>query len=193
MFCYKCGNQIKDGAAFCSACGTKIRDSVSFCSNCGTKIENGAAFCPNCGTKQATTASSTNQQTYYAQPNAYAYANVNTEGSPKNVNFGEAIKLYFKNYANFTGRSTKSEYWWAFLFNYIASLISGFISVLAPIVVLGLLVPSIAVGVRRLHDTGKSWVYLLLGLIPIVGAILLIIQYCKESDADNQWGPAPRN
>lgn len=93
---------------------------------------------------------------------------------------------------NFTGRSTVSEYWWAFLFNFLVSLRTAWIPVVGQLISLGLLLPGLAVGIRRLHDTGKAWYYMFMGLIPIAGFIILIIQYCKESDADNKWGPAPR-
>lgn len=193
-----------------------------FCQQCGTQIEDGLAFCTNCGAKQVAVtdapvnnevinntqsqpvmndqyAQSNNQfyqpvnQQGYAQPNAYDYSNTNTSGSPKRVSFGEAIKLFFVNYVNFTGRSTASEYWWAFLFNFLVGLCASWIPVVGQLIMLGLLLPSLSVGIRRLHDTGKSWVYILMGLIPIAGFIILIVQYCKGSDADNQWGPAPKD
>ena len=53
--------------------------------------------------------------------------------------------------------------------------------------------PGLSIVIRRLHNTGKSWVYIFMGLIPLAGPIILIVQYCKESDADNMLGPAPRN
>ena len=176
-----------------------------FCNQCGTKLEEGMNFCTNCGAQVVTqqpvdmneTVNSSNyqsaQEVYAAQPDMQSNATYaqGTTPSPASVGFGEAIKLFFSNYTNFTGRSTKSEYWWAFLFNYLVSLTTSWIPVIGSIVALGLLIPGIAVGVRRLHDTGKKWTYMFIGLIPLVGAILLIIQYCKDSEGDNQWGPAP--
>ncbi len=151
-----------------------------FCQQCGTEIEEGVAYCASCGAKQ----SPENEPAAPVQENT---------GSPKNVSFGEAIKLFFVNYANFTGRSTVSEYWYAYLFNFLVSLCTSWIPVLGGLISLGLLVPGLAVGVRRLHDTGKSWLYMLMGLIPLAGFIILIIQYCKKSDDDNKWGPAAKN
>ena len=86
------------------------------------------------------------------------YAGANTGGSPKRVSFGEAIKLFFVNYVNFDGRSTQSEYWWVVLFNFLVGLGVGWIPVLGWLVSLGLLIPGLSLSVRRLHDTGKSWV-----------------------------------
>lgn len=167
-----------------------------FCQQCGTQIEDGSMYCAQCGARQI---SVNNQQQIgfqsqqYIQPNIQSgtYAWQNGAPSPKSVSFGEAIQLFFKNYVNFTGRSTKSEYWWVFLFNFLVSLFTCWIPIVGQIVAAALIVPSLALSIRRLHDTGKSWVYILMGLIPLAGVIIVIIQYCKDSDIDNQWGPAP--
>lgn len=162
-----------------------------FCNQCGTKIEEGMSFCTNCGAKAVT--EQPRQEVYVAQGTMQDNASY-TQGatpSPANVSFGEAIKLFFANYTNFTGRSTKSEYWWAFLFNFLVSAVVSNIPIIGQIATLALLIPGIAVAIRRLHDTGKKWTYVFIGFIPLVGAILLIMQYCKDSDVDNQWGPAP--
>lgn len=79
-----------------------------------------------------------------------------------NVDFETAIKVYFANYANFKGRSTRAEYWWAMLFVFLLSLVIEFIGsdALSVIVALGLMIPNWAIATRRLHDIGKSgwWV-----------------------------------
>lgn len=192
MFCQQCGTQIEDGLAFCTTCGAKqISAQTNQAANTLVTPSNTTPVQPaqNQYVQQ-------NNQGYapqgYAQPNTYAYSNESTTGSPKRVGFGEAIKLFFINYVNFTGRSTASEYWWAFLFNFLVSLCTAWIPVVGQLISLGLLLPGLALGIRRLHDTGKAWYYMFMGLIPLAGFIILIIQYCKESDADNQWGPAPR-
>ena len=148
-----------------------------FCKQCGTQLEEGMAFCTNCGAKQVDEQATMNY-----------YAGTNTGATPASVTFGEAIKLFFTNYANFTGRATKSEYWWAFLFNFLVSLATSWIPVVGQIIAFALLIPGLSVGIRRLHDTGKTWTYILMGLIPLAGFIILIVQYCKDSDGDNQWG-----
>lgn len=167
-----------------------------FCQQCGAQIDDGVTFCSNCGAKQVRVedrpVNNFNAGNSQGQYNSNMYAGANTGGSPKHVSFGEAIRLFFVNYANFDGRSTRSEYWWAFLFNFLVGLGVGWIPVLGQLVSLGLLIPGISLAVRRLHDTGKSWVYILMGLIPLAGFIILIVQYCQESDGDNQWGPAAR-
>ena len=109
------------------------------------------------------------------------------------VSFIDAVKLAFAHYADFNGRSRRSEYWWFTLFNIIVSGIIGFILPdLAWILSLAVLVPGLALCIRRLHDVGKSgWFYLWM-LLPLVGWIIVLIQFCKDSTEDNQWGPNPK-
>ena len=109
------------------------------------------------------------------------------------MNIIEATKAYFLRYADFRGRSRRSEYWWASLgIGLLGSIIGAIIPNLAWIWTLAVMVPSLAICVRRLHDIGKSgWNYLFI-LIPLVGPILLIIWFCKDSTEDNQWGPNPK-
>lgn len=114
----------------------------------------------------------------------------------KNMGFADAVKsVVVENYANFNGRARRSEYWYFALASFIASFICGllpipFISILLS---LALFIPSLAVCVRRLHDIGKSgWMYLLI-LIPVVGAIILLIWFCQDSQpGENKWGANPK-
>lgn len=111
---------------------------------------------------------------------------------------GQAVTRFFKRYAQFSGRSSRSEYWWLTLALFIASVVYGiilgifsagaydantgtysggviFVGVIGVIVMLALLVPSIALTVRRLHDVNLSgWLYLLV-LIPSVGSLIIFI------------------
>lgn len=119
------------------------------------------------------------------------------------MNFMDAVKACLNNYANFSGRARRSELWWFVLFNFCAQIatsivdsiimsIIGFTALLSFLVMLALIVPGIAVAVRRMHDIGKSGWWLLLGLIPIVGPIILIIWYVKPGQpGPNQYGPDP--
>ena len=111
-------------------------------------------------------------------------------------------------YADFTGRARRAELWWYALVNigvvvgiFILSFVLGSISdtlgvigiVLYVVYWLGTLVPSLAVAVRRLHDTSKSGWMLLVGLIPFVGGIVLLVFYLIDGDpAENQYGPSPK-
>lgn len=111
-----------------------------------------------------------------------------------------------KQYADFRGRARRKEFWMFCLFNFIISFVLGFLDglfgwtnpeiglgVLSGIYSLAVLVPSLAVTVRRLHDVGMSGWKLLYALIPIVGAIILIVSYCTAGDSGtNAWGEDPK-
>ena len=101
------------------------------------------------------------------------------------MSLGEAIKLFFHNYSNFTGRASVSEYWWGFLFTFLTSL-----TIIGSLVCL---IGMLSLSIRRLHDIGKSWTWIFIGCIPCVGFIIMIILYCKQSDGDNQWGSGSAN
>jgi uncharacterized membrane protein YhaH (DUF805 family) len=112
----------------------------------------------------------------------------------------------FKKYAEFSGRARRKEYWIFALFNlifFIAAMIldnaAGTTIGKLPyglfycIYALIILLPSIAVGVRRLHDTGKSGWFMLLMLIPIVGGIWLFVLFCIDGNPGaNEYGPNPK-
>ena len=110
----------------------------------------------------------------------------------------EAVRTVLSKYADFSGRARRSEYWYwalAYAIAYVIALIlDGIlgINLLVYLVVLAAIVPSIAVGVRRLHDTDRSGWFILIGLIPIIGAIVLIVFYVQDSGPDNQYGPNPK-
>ena len=107
----------------------------------------------------------------------------------KTLAFGDAISNIFSHYADFSGRARRSEYWWFVLLNAILTCIPyvGIIWMLAA------MIPGLSVAVRRLHDIGKSGWFLLLGLIPLVGGILLIIWFCQDSQSSkNEYGVSPK-
>ncbi len=119
----------------------------------------------------------------------------------RQLTFQEAVQRALTlNYCNFSGRSSRSEYWWFFLFTFVLGVLVGVVStfsdtlysVVSAVVNLALLLPGLGLGVRRLHDIGKSGWNLLLALIPIVGAIILIVWFVKESDLQpNKYGEVP--
>ena len=108
----------------------------------------------------------------------------------------------FRNYATFTGRARRSEYWYFVLFHTIAAftLILTDLTVfenefpfLTVIYILGSVVPSLALIVRRLHDVGKSGWFYFVGLIPVIGGIWLLVLYCTDGEVGpNQYGPNPK-
>ena len=108
------------------------------------------------------------------------------------MNLKEAVKSCFRKYATFKGRARRSEYWFAYLFVWIVNMVCAYIPVVNIIVPLVLIVGNLAVGVRRLHDAGKSgWYYLWL-LLPLAGAIVVLIALCSDSEGHNQYGPSPK-
>jgi uncharacterized membrane protein YhaH (DUF805 family) len=105
-----------------------------------------------------------------------------------------------KKYAVFNGRAQRKEYWMFVLFNIIISLALTLIEILigAPAIISGIyslavLIPGLAVAIRRLHDTNRSGWWLLIGLIPILGIIVLLVFMAQEGQLDeNQYGPNPK-
>ncbi len=105
-----------------------------------------------------------------------------------------------KKYAVFSGRARRKEYWYFFLFNMIISFVLGLIgnwvgihTVLSGLYSLAVLLPSLGVSIRRLHDTGRNGWWLLIGLIPLIGAIILLIYMVSDSqEGTNQYGPSPK-
>ncbi|SDR88418.1 Uncharacterized membrane protein YhaH, DUF805 family [Paraoerskovia marina] len=107
----------------------------------------------------------------------------------------ESVKSVFSKYATFSGRARRSEYWWYSLVIFILSAIVGGIGndILTFVFSLVILVPTLAVGVRRLHDTGRTGWWILIGLIPVIGTIVLIIFFVQDSESgSNQYGPSPK-
>ena len=105
-----------------------------------------------------------------------------------------------KKYAVFDGRAHRTEFWLFFLFSFIISLFLGVIVGLVgslwfitTLYALAVLIPGLAVSVRRLHDTNRSGWWILTGLVPILGWIALLIFYIEDSrPGANQYGPNPK-
>jgi uncharacterized membrane protein YhaH (DUF805 family) len=113
------------------------------------------------------------------------------------MDFGDAVKLGFANYVNFSDRASRSEYWYWILFVAIGQFVSGVIDswivgafILEGIFFLATILPTLSVGVRRLHDLDRSGWWVLLDLIPLIGWIILLIWFCfKGTDGPNRFGP----
>lgn len=105
-----------------------------------------------------------------------------------------------KKYAVFGGRAQRKEYWFFVLFNLIITLVLGFVEgfaggpgVLSAVYGLAVLIPSIAVTVRRLHDTDRTGWWLLIALIPLIGTIILLVfMLLDSSPGQNQYGSNPK-
>jgi uncharacterized membrane protein YhaH (DUF805 family) len=132
------------------------------------------------------------------------------------MNLMQAVKSVYRNYVTVSGRAARSEYWWFFLFSIIASIVISVIEaglglgqgvvtssngtfsanysggILSGIWALANFLPSLAVGVRRLHDTDRSGWWLLIVLVPLIGAIVLLVFFCSRgTSGPNRFGRDP--
>lgn len=127
------------------------------------------------------------------------------------MGFVTAVKSFWSNYTNFSGRARRSEYWFIQLFLVLTNLavaaidlalmngdLERFIAnggggIVGLIWILATIVPAVAVLVRRLHDTSRSGWWALIGLLPIVGGIILLVFTVQDSDSgDNTYGASPK-
>ena len=171
----------------------------NYCPNCGAELTNRGTgtqnFCPICGTRMTTKYDST---------------------PAENFTMMSAYKSMFKKYAKFNGRSRRSEYWYATLVNsligllfffvvvaiavstgdYVSDAVAIFVALLALAYCgycFAIVIPSLAMCVRRLHDIGKSGWFVLLSLIPYVGALILFVFLVQDSQpGSNQYGTNPK-
>jgi uncharacterized membrane protein YhaH (DUF805 family) len=101
------------------------------------------------------------------------------------MSFQESIQVCFKKYADFSGRASRSEYWWFALFIVVVSAaLSLFSNMLSGLFSVAVLLPSIAAATRRLHDTNRSGWWQLVGLVPVIGLVVLIVFLAQESRND---------
>ncbi len=106
--------------------------------------------------------------------------------------FLNAVKTCLRKYATFSGRASRAEFWWFFLFSLVVNLVSGILGAfLSFLVGIALLVPGLAVGARRLHDIDKSGWLQLLWLVPVIGWAILIYWAVQPSGPANPYGAAP--
>lgn len=102
------------------------------------------------------------------------------------MGFGQAIGAYFSNYFNFSGRASRSEFWWAILFNFLVGLVVSLIPFVNMLWSLATFFPSISLATRRLHDTNRSgWLQLLALCVPI-GTVATIVWYCLPPKEANE-------
>ena len=103
-----------------------------------------------------------------------------------------------KKYAVFGGRARRKEYWFFLLLNFLIGAILTTVDVVAgtgvlgTLYMLGVLIPSIAVTVRRLHDTNHSGWWLFIGLVPLIGLIVVLVFMLQDSQGENEYGPSPK-
>lgn len=199
MKCKYCNFDSKPGAKFCENCGSSLEDvsggmndisaaPTPSAPQMGNNPQNGfgqpSGFGQPNGFGQP---SGFGQPNGYGQPNGfgqpYGYDDGHfnmTNDSPKYVEFAEAINLYFKNFFNFGGRSTRSEYWYSVLFVFLVSVGVGFVSVfigesagnfLRVVQAVALFIPSLSIQFRRLHDAGRSGVWSFVSIIALIMSV----------------------
>ena len=213
--CSQCGAPLPEGAQVCPVCGKPA--NVPPPPPQAPEVPNvnqGAAPPPppqpqpqqNAGYQQA----GPQQASYgYQQPNMKrpfndAFCDVNGNAKPEDF---QAIinnaKYCLQHFADFNGRARRKEFWYFSLawfaigiaFNILSIIpyLGILFSIVYMLLGLAVIVPSLAVGARRLSDTGRNPLLLLLMLIPIVGAIILIVWWCEDSKREpNEQGPSPK-
>ena len=114
------------------------------------------------------------------------------------MSFADAVRDALSKYVTFTGRSSRSAYWWFYLFGILVAIATWILDVALntnyifnALASLALLLPNLAVSVRRLHDTTRSGWWLLIGFIPLIGWIVLIVFLVQGSAPPNQYGSGP--
>ena len=185
-----------------------------FCRNCGTQAQNEQSFCASCGIPLNSqlappVAQPVLQPAHFPQLDA----GTSSTNAPKSMKFIESIRYCYKNYAKFKGRASRSEYWYWQLYSllgtfgstFIVAFIAAFFAeifgadgtqaaslgvVTYYLFGLSATIPTLASGVRRLHDIGKSGWNLFFMFIPLVGGILLLVWLCRDGGPDNEYGPA---
>ena len=125
------------------------------------------------------------------------------------MSFSDSITSVLRQYAVFSGRARRSEFWWFFLFQFLVSLAASIVDatigtddllgnsgwgLLQILVFLTLFLPGLAVGARRLHDTDRSGWWLLIGIIPFVGFIVLLVFFALDpTPGPNRYGPSVKS
>ena len=226
MFCKNCGKEVNEGAVVCLNCGVLVGMGNKFCQHCGFEPDPLAVICVKCGR-------GLKDVDYKLVSNGARPKLAVSETSNSMSSFldklRDSVRICFRKFATFSGRATKSEFWYFVLFSQIVLLIPYLFLIITlscyvasiqyywngeyygyyddwgwglafyiglaitGVISLGLTLPSLSALVRRLHDIGKSgWNYFV-AFIPPVGAILLLLDLCKDGDSgENKYGPSPK-
>ena len=207
MKCKYCGYILPSGVHFCEECGAAVEEKIDLNKYTQPEMPDMTYTQPNYGYQQQNFGG----QPYVSDPYASNQMNM-TAGSTKNVNMLDAVKLFFKNYFNFSGRSTRSEFWLPVLFFGVIDIISltyllikffssgdsilslvglSFVKVFLSVFMFNmfLIIPFCSLLVRRLHDTDKSGLWLLSALFPPIGFFLLLLFTLLPSGKANKYGP----
>ena len=112
------------------------------------------------------------------------------------MNFTESIQTCYKKFFDFSGRASKSEYWWFQLYGIIIYgllfVFQGDLALVFSILAIANTIPLWAAAVRRLHDTDKSGRFVLISIIPFIGLIIIFLLIADGSKGKNKFGPKPK-
>ena len=214
--CKTCGTKLPDDAEFCFICGGNAEQAdtmkalIDFDDTEKTSVLN-----DNSIDEETTVLNDNNPyQNMYSQypvqqPPVQAYDNPyykqdykesNNQSAHANMvekpSFKDCYIKFWENYTNFSGRARRSEYWYVVLANVLVSLVNMIPyvgQVIGGLYMIAVLVPTLALMVRRLHDLGKDWYYIFFALIPLAGQIILLVWFCTDSQAgENEFGKNPK-
>ena len=182
----------------CTQCGSPILKGDKFCGNCGAKIFNGEQT-EKMEDADLIVEETDDEITNRQNDNQVEYENINNTKEQSSFDY---YKQVLEKYSDFSGRSTRAEYWYFMLYNIIIAILIAILGVIigdeqGVLYVLYLFIvfiPQLAVSVRRLHDIGKSGWMFLVSLIPLIGFLWMLILFTTDSDSGtNKYGPNPKN
>lgn len=178
------------------SCGVNNIFGAKVCKSCGASLEakpHDVASQPDpiATPSQSQGAVSANIQPQEEAPAKTAGSELDFIPYTSNVQFNYFIKGLRHSF-DFNGRATKSEFWYFVLFEILTLLVIGiFSTTLYELAALIMLIPATAVMVRRMHDIGRGWKWLLLVLIPVAGLVVLYWLIQSSEAKENAWGPMP--
>ena len=190
---------------------------MSFCPQCGAEVN--GSFCPQCGAiieavNTSSQSAGTDGNPFQAGSQAPSNAGLRMgsfgggAGAADVPTFSEAFPMVMKKFATFSGRASRPEFWYFwltcflvnFIFNMIVQLVgqesavSNIVAIVQGLFSLAVIIPYIAVAVRRLHDTNRTGWWCLLLLVPVIGWIILLIFLAgAPTPGTNMYGPQPRS
>ena len=190
---------------------------MSFCPQCGAEVN--GSFCPQCGAiidaiDTSSQSAGTDGNPFQAGSQAPSNAGLRMgsfgggAGAADVPTFSEAFPRVMKKFATFSGRASRPEFWYFwltcflvnFIFNVIVQLVgpesaaSNIVAIVQGLFGLAIIIPHIAVVVRRLHDTNRTGWWFLIVFIPLIGAIILLLWLASApTPGTNMYGPQPRS
>lgn len=190
MFCPKCGEILRDTALRCPVCGaSQLKKTTRVNTACDCETNARISFRPRRKESHSAPRSggAWEGRTFKTAPSGAASG----KGIPTLGEYLQLIWMFFRRCTDFRGRSTRWEFWWTYLFILLVTILLADLLTACLVWLAVMVVPFTALGVRRLHDVGKSGWWLLAKAIPMAGAVLLLVFFCLPSAPANRWGSRP--